>query len=66
MKAGDSTPVLEERRAAYKEVARIFREDRFILPIIPSIFLYVAPKTVSDLKWSADGFVILEDAKITE
>lgn len=66
VKAGGSTPVLDERRAAYKEVARIFREDRFILPIIPSIFLYVAPTSVSDLQWSADGFVILEDAKITE
>ena len=33
VKAGGSTPVLEERRAAYREVARIFREDRFILPM---------------------------------
>jgi hypothetical protein len=57
---------LEERRAAYKEVARIFREDRFILPIIPSIFLYVAPKSVSDVSWSADGFPIFEDAKKAE
>ncbi|MBO6727781.1 MAG: ABC transporter substrate-binding protein [Rhizobiaceae bacterium] len=66
VKAGGSTPVLEERRAAYKEVARIFREDRFILPIIPSIYLYVAPSSVSDVAWTAVGFPIFENAKIAE
>lgn len=64
--AGGSTPVLSERRAAYKEVARIFREDRFILPIIPRVRLYVAQADVSGLDWSADGFAIFEAIEIAD
>ncbi len=64
--AGGSTPVLAERREAYKEVARIFREDRFILPIIPRIRLFVTPSTVSDVQWTADGFAVFEHATISE
>lgn len=64
--AGGSTPVLEERRAAYKEVARIFREDRFILPIIPRVRLYVSQDELSNIGWSADGFAVFEKAEISE
>ncbi|MDE0112786.1 MAG: ABC transporter substrate-binding protein [Albidovulum sp.] len=66
VKAGGSTPVLEERRAAYREVARIFREDRFILPIIPRVRLFVSQDEVSSVGWSADGFAIFENAEISE
>ncbi len=66
VKAGGSTPVLEERRAAYREVARIFREDRFILPIIPRVRLFVSQDEVSSVGWSADGFAIFEKAEISE
>lgn len=64
--AGGSTPVLEERQAAYEEVARIFREDRFILPIIPRVRLFVSQDDVSGVGWSADGFAIFETAEISE
>lgn len=64
--AGGSTPVLEERRAAYKEVARIFREDRFILPIIPRVRLFVSQGDVTDVNWSADGFAVFEKVNISE
>ncbi|MBU2867289.1 ABC transporter substrate-binding protein [Pacificibacter marinus] len=66
VKAGGSTPVLEERKAAYKEVARIFREDRFVLPIIPRVRLFVSQDEVNDIGWSADGFAIFEKATISE
>jgi len=66
VKAGGSTPVLEERKAAYKEVARIFREDRFVLPIIPRVRLFVSQDDVTDIGWSADGFAIFEKATISE
>ena len=66
VKAGGSTPILEERKAAYREVARIFREDRFILPIAPRIRLFVSQNDVEDLAWSADGFAIFEKATISE
>lgn len=66
VKAGGSTPVLEERRAAYKEVARIFREDRFILPIIPRVRLFVSQDELSSVNWSADGFAVFEKAVISE
>lgn len=66
VKAGGSTPVLAERKAAYKEVARIFREDRFILPIIPRVRLYVLESSVSGLDWSADGFAIFEEVEIAD
>ncbi len=64
--AGGSTPVLEERRKAYKEVARIFREDLFILPIIPRIRLFVTPSSVSGVQWTADGFAVFENAAISQ
>ena len=64
--AGGSTPDLDQRRAAYEKVAKIFREDLFILPIIPRMRLYVAQKRVSGVQWSADGFAIFEKAKVTE
>lgn len=66
VKAGGSTPVLEERQAAYRDVARIFREDRFILPIIPRIRLFVSKEDVRDIGWSADGFAIFENTTITQ
>lgn len=66
VKAGGSTPVLEERREAYEKVAQIFREDRFILPIIPLIRLFVSQDEADNIAWSVDGFVVLEDATLSE
>ena len=54
------------RRAAYREVARIFREDRFILPIVPRVRLFVSQADVKDIGWSADGFAIFEKVQMTK
>lgn len=66
VKAGGATTIREERQTAYKEVARILREDRFILPIIPRVRLFVSQKSLSGVDWSADGFAIFEKAVVAE
>lgn len=61
---GGSTSNLDERKAAYAEVAKILREDRFILPIVPRVRLYVAADNLKGMEWSADGFAIFENATL--
>lgn len=64
--AGGSTTDVEERRKHYKEAARIIREDRFILPVVPRIKIFVQSAGVEGLAWSADGFPLLEKAVAAE
>lgn len=48
------------REELYAEVARIVREQKFVLPVAPNLRPWASLPSVQDLDWNLDGMLMLE------
>lgn len=55
-----------EREAIYSEVARIVREQKFVIPVAPNLRPWASQPNVQGLHWNLDGMLILERAWLQE
>ena len=59
---GGSTPVEDDRRAAYADASAFLRENNYVMSLVSRPRLYVTSADVSGVGFTADGFSLFQNA----